>query len=136
MTESERKAMEWLEHVIRVGGYRPGSAPATIKSMLAQPRLPGRLPEEAKAAMRAAFDDAYTNYDFIGAIYDALCAHLTAPRTKEVEVWRVEFARHGEPQCLQYLDVGAAELNAASFRHQNHLSCIRVTGPHKQMVPA
>jgi hypothetical protein len=67
----------------------------------------------------------------------AAAAYLaTLPKTKMVEVWRVEFSRAGMAFCCQFDDLDTAEVNAESFRHQPHLSCIRVTGPHQQEVPA
>jgi hypothetical protein len=66
-------------------------------------------------------------------------AHLsTLPRVKEVEVWRVEYAySYGsghEPVIAQYRS------HELALNHQKNLgpaaSCITVTGPHRQKVPA
>lgn len=75
-------------------------------------------------------------------LVDAARAHLaTLPRYKEVEVWRIEFALDGVPKCETYLTNSSAN-NRAEIIKQGHAfpnyaaACIRVTGPHKQRVPA
>ncbi len=59
------------------------------------------------------------------------------PKTKEVEVWRVEFAHDGRP-CIKQADT---EAMAAGFvlelgKRQDLYSHVHLTGPHKQTVPA
>jgi hypothetical protein len=77
-------------------------------------------------------------------LVDAANAHLsTLPKTKEVEVWRVEFAgcvatalAEWRPMMRTFTDRVNAESMADSMRGDKSFACIRVTGPHKQTVPA
>lgn len=89
----------------------------------------------AHAATRAALDMALI----------AAEAHLaTLPKTKMVEVWRVEWAilsqtRGWLPQqrgeTREDADAWVDKLREAD-KYGNSVSCIRVTGPHQQEVPA
>jgi hypothetical protein len=71
----------------------------------------------------------------------AFLAHvstLTEPvcKTKTVSVWRVEFAHQdGSPGCEQWQSAERARYWADSIRRDG-CSCVRVTGPHSQTVPA
>ncbi len=64
-------------------------------------------------------------------------AHLaTLPRYEEVDVWRVEWAATGGVPCIdQHTDKSFVEQVAEEKRNFGR-QCIRVTGPHKQRVPA
>ncbi len=64
-------------------------------------------------------------------------AHLeTLPKTKMVEVWRVECATAGgEPIVWAYLQKADAEKQARGVEGATNFRCIRVTGPHQQCVP-
>lgn len=69
-------------------------------------------------------------------------AESTLPKTKMVEVWRLEYAHRGIPcaevyQAKHHADGRAAELkaNRDGSREVPAFSCIRVTGPHQQEVP-
>jgi hypothetical protein len=67
-------------------------------------------------------------------------AHLaTLPKTKMVEVWRVEwaYAAHvGWAVEARHFPTEAEARTAASHRAGNGCRCIRVTGPHMQEIPA
>lgn len=58
-----------------------------LKALLAEPRLPAEPSEEMKQVMRRAFEGSYLHSPFIDAIYRALSAHLTKPKTKKA--WAV-----------------------------------------------
>lgn len=65
-------------------------------------------------------------------------AHLaTLPKTKMVEHFRVEgWHSLSGPWVACYSTKDAAECTAAAFRKAGAHSCIKVTGPHLQEVPA
>lgn len=68
-------------------------------------------------------------------------AHLaTLPRTKMVEVWRVEMAEKtplGWKAIANTFESHADAARDADFmRREPGFSCVRVTGPHMQCVPA
>jgi hypothetical protein len=142
MTEAERKAMEWLDEMASsVASDRHWTAEysRTLKAMLARPVLPAIPPADAFEAMRAQVPGhgaATTQF-----IYQALHDALTAPKTREVEVWHVEYTvwacENGwQPRIEVCGDGVIAEARALKMRELNGKSCIRVTGPHKQTVPA
>lgn len=67
----------------------------------------------------------------VAAARDRLAA---LPRFKEVDVWHVEYAQGGPSIALYTTESGA-------HAYADHLKkcsafCVRVTGPHKQRVPA
>lgn len=66
----------------------------------------------------------------------AATAHLeTLPKTKMVEVWRVEFVgSNGHPHANTYWTEADAKESLTWLRGHS-VSCIRVTGPHQQEVP-
>lgn len=77
-------------------------------------------------------------------VVEAARAHLdTLPRTKMVEVWRVEWAvlainkwvpkHYGEP-TKETAEHFLSQLLAADT-YGNTVRCARVTGPHQQEVP-
>lgn len=62
--------------------------------------------------------------------------HLqTLPRTKEVEVWHVEFTCDGLPDVEVYSTRERADKEARDLTDEI-FECVRVTGPHKHVVPA
>lgn len=75
-------------------------------------------------------------------------ARSTLPKTKLVDVWRVEYAkiergRGGlgaskyDPCAITFTQHYEAQNRAASMRGSTDLfTCVHVTGPHKQEVPA
>jgi hypothetical protein len=133
MTHEEKAALEfldgcagpWKEHI------------ATLKAMLARPVLPEIPTQAALYAMGQAWLDGKPNEDCWPYVYRALYAHLTAPKTKEVEVWRFEWAYDGVAGCFQAHDTAEAALaDLKGSLGNKHYSDRRVTGPHKQTVPA
>lgn len=134
VTDDERKAMEWLERAAEAQG--PSGAPLrTLKAMLARPLMPEEPTPAALKVMKDAWSATTPLENGYASEYRALYAHLTAPKTKEVEVWHVEFANnHGCAYVSVRSSRDLAENLAELYRQHGH-TCIRVTGPHKQKVP-
>jgi len=66
-------------------------------------------------------------------------AESTLPKTKMVEVWHSEWCWRNEPKIAVHFSQAAAIADADHLRRLNEKcewSCIRVTGPHQQEVPA
>ena len=59
----------------------------------------------------------------------------TLPKTKMVEVWHVEYVTNGLPAIGLYKSYPDAERWAVGAAGLAYIACIRVTGPHQQMVP-
>lgn len=58
------------------------------------------------------------------------------PKTKTVEVWRVESAYHGHTRIWQANDGSKDEAyRMAKYLSTDGHTCIRVTGPHTQEIP-
>jgi hypothetical protein len=144
MTDDNARAMLWLEVA-----YDPISAEndqhrATIKRMLTEPRLPeDPTPEMLNGAREAILKQtgAAFSIDHIASAYRALYAELTRPPTREVETWYVEYAIRGahgwEPSCFILSSQADAERDAEIMRQPpDAFACVRVTGPHRQQVPA
>lgn len=73
----------------------------------------------------------------VAILLAAARAHLdTLPRTKMVEVWRVEGAIHGSPHICNASTRDEAERIARNHRATPDFACVKVTGPHQQCVPA
>jgi hypothetical protein len=76
------------------------------------------------------------------AIVAAAHTHLAAmPKTKIVEVWRVEYAQETDgfsPVCQTFTNPNSARNEAERLRSSQYrrYACIHVTGPHQQEVPA
>lgn len=78
------------------------------------------------------------------ALREAAEAHLaTLPKTKIVVVWRVEFAQvkpntlaTWEAAAATFTDRDEADRYAKTVGKWPLTTCIRVTGPHQQEVPA
>ncbi len=82
-------------------------------------------------------------------VYRALHAHLSKPATKEVDIWRVEYAFQAAPNSHspltwragsssyegQYAKPSAQSRAAEMEAEPERFACVRVTGPHKQKVP-
>jgi len=145
----EAEAMKWLDRCIK---FTKGSIPdehacaVFIKDMLSLPRLPmpGELTDSMVEEIWQACSPAAIHRDLARHIVSAMHAELTKPKpkTKEVDVWRVEWAyriNDGDPwqpagrnessreEALEY---------ARRVTRGDNASCISVTGPHKQTVPA
>lgn len=102
--------------------------------------LPKSPPDDLLSEMMRAYNGApdYCGWDTKwAAVYRALYAHLAKPKTKEVEVWHIEFAgaAMGNPYIELAESADEAERQAAKRRYEG-ATCIRVTGPHKQTIPA
>ena len=105
----------------------------TIKAMLDEPRLP----KEPTAEMLHAIANSQSENDPWNQArtdYAALYAHLTKPKTKEIDVWRVDFAVDGEPDCVGCLSEEAAKEFARTAEVASY-TCIKIIGPYKQEVP-
>lgn len=132
MTEDERKAMEWLDEAIHRDAKWESVGDemhrATLKAMLARPVMPEEPTPDALIAMA----DVWMNTNGMNcwsSIYRALYAHLTAPKTKEVEVvqWAV-VTGHGDT-----ISIHRTLANAEEALHRG-VAIVRLTG--KATVPA
>jgi hypothetical protein len=111
--------------------------------------------EGTKAIDRAALEETIAFYreleaggEFSGhtrTLLAAAEAHLaTLPKTKMVEVWRVEWAilaidrwvahHRGEPSREEAEHLAALIQEADTYG--NTIRCVRITGPHQQEIPA
>lgn len=63
-------------------------------------------------------------------------AESTLPKTKLVEIWRVEFAQDKNPHSASFGSRHDADVYAQTVSCWPATACIRVTGPHEQEVPA
>lgn len=69
-------------------------------------------------------------------------AESTLPKTKMIEVWRVEFAQknpHGggwQAASASFPERAMADKYEWTVKQWLNVACIRVTGPHQQEVPA
>jgi hypothetical protein len=142
MAEDERNVLKWLDDLAKDYPHWVG----VLKTMLSRPVLPKDLTDEDLMVVKRAVHEAAGISEYgpptaeqarlYRAGHRALVAHLTAPKTKEVEVWRVEFAGGNG---LPYIDQRMGEETARELAHQRireGASMVRVTGPHKQTVPA
>lgn len=141
MTPEEKAALDWLD-CAEIGGPacrdEDERARTAIKALLARPVLPQEPSAEALRVMRVkceaeGFSPDHTAYQ----CYRALYAHLTAPKTKEVEVWFFEWDYRGVPGGHhEYSCPEACLRHLKSTLPLEHYGNRRVTGPHKQKVPA
>jgi len=113
-------ALEWLN------GYAAGEmvppsreAARTLKAMLARPVLPETPPADAFEAMRAQVPGRGAATTQI--IYDALYAHLTAPKTKTV--WRV--IEPALPDSIDYVSLEDA-LGRAKVVVERHRQSVTI----------
>ena len=147
MTDEQKEAVEWLRYVADTNvpeWAKRAEHARTILAMLAGPRLPRPedVPEHVLEKMWWATAPNGSHCDVARATYRALYDHYTAPRTKTVEVWRVEAAFKGDaeaneawlPVTRTYMNERSARAAAGDFTLPNW-RCIRVTGPHQQEVP-
>lgn len=139
---AEKAVLEWLGRKLEAASAECSDHDffniKAIQRLLAEPRLPAEPTRETRDVLATAFRRAlHGNSLCIGLdIYRALYAHLTKPATKEVEVWRVEYATaQSGPHCLTFTTEGDARRQAESMRG-GIAHCIHVTGPHKQEVPS
>jgi hypothetical protein len=106
---------------------------------------------------RAKLEEALSFYDWLAhrpssqnphltMIVDAAKVYVsTLPKTKMVEVWRVEYAEwcsflnggEWKPITRTALNETSAQEIAADYaKRPGERACIKVTGPHQQEVPA
>lgn len=80
--------------------------------------------------------EAWVSVPYAAFVEVCRAAESTLPKTKMVEVWRVEWAGFtGLPQIEQFDSKTEAD-RYACMKSQMGRRCIRVTGPHQQEVPA
>jgi hypothetical protein len=104
--------------------------------------------EEAIAPIRDWFAEEhgatmekFFNVEELSLVVKAAEAHLAAlPKTKMVEVWRVEYATdHPDgplPKATHHRTRALADSYANYLRACGDTHCVGVTGPHQQEVPA
>lgn len=96
-------------------------------------------PETLEASIKWARHIAGCGHDAenLARLADAAEQHLaTLPRWKEVEVWRVEWASAAFIPCVEQFLTEEEARRSAHERASLGRTCITVTGPHKQRVPA
>lgn len=138
MTPDQKAAIEWLEQAARRAGL---AHDCTLMAMLAEPRMPAAPSYNDTVAVLALCDTAVTGTDLhhVRDVWLAIHEYLTKPATKTVQVWRVEGAVRGAERWIPGCCVYATEAEARRRALECELagwSCIRVTGPHEQEVPA
>ncbi len=146
MTESERKAVEWLDQFTATAGW--AYQVRTLKSMLARPVMPEPESKEWKE-LRYELSQCLpprgtSNESAAGSILYTIRDELARPPTKEVEVWHSEWvnrtSREDQLRVAVWRTKEDAERDAENIRtnprNEGNWVCIRVTGPHKQTVPA
>ena len=146
MTDEQKEAAQWLLGASGIDAYSHSDDAkhrATILAMLSEPRLPAEPSADALAAMVKLLERSM----YSGApkaayeVHRALHRHYTAPRTKTVEVWRVEFACKVDADANEaWLPVTRTFMNERSARDaagdfSGRYACIKVTGPHQQEIP-
>jgi hypothetical protein len=100
-----------------------------------------------RAALQYALEWLYVQYpkdtihpkhgSKVGMLIDLLNERIaTLPRTKMVEVWRVEYASNGLPCIVSFETRGGADGWVSGASGLAYIACIKVTGPHEQVVPA
>lgn len=141
--------MEWLKQVAPYAkcksdplGQRGDHHARVIERMAARPWLPhpDSLTDRQCFIMVDAMMFHSSRVEAMKQAYRALYDDLTAPKTKEVEVWRVSFSTltvdgrwvPSSEQRTQKIDADAE----AAYRLKHGAKCVSVTGPHKQLVPA
>ena len=134
--DEERCARRWLQEISLATA--PGAHNASVAlRMLARPVMPEHPDPEALRLMRVACEaESYSPAQAAYEAYRALYAHLSRPATKEVEVWRVEYAQRTLPFSASFHTSREADEYLVTVARWPDVACIRVTGPHKQTVPA
>lgn len=106
--------------------------------------------EKLREAIKTVRQFANARYRHAGESFDPmlhlLCdaAESTLPKTKMVEVWRVEWVQYETPKAFSQSEGDGADSKRWAEDRANWLGsslrggyrCIRVTGPHMQEVPA
>ncbi len=141
MTEQDRKeALAWLDDWATSRSAAAAQSARTLKAMLAEPRMPEEPSEELIRVMRDGGQLGET-YELVSNAmmrhaYRALHAHLSKLATKEVDVWRIEYASCPDGPVTDTCQTAAEAHEQAEYLRKCGQLCIRVTGPHKQTVPA
>ncbi len=96
---------------------------------------------EAVKAVRGLADPAKVRYWNTEVVCNAAEAHAdylnpSVCKTKTVEVWHVEYACNSVACIMAYSTREAADKWVSTPHCGADISCIRVTGPHRQMVLA
>lgn len=110
-------------------------------AVLGRPALPDTLTDEMVEAIWGACVGT-SHRKVAEQIVAALRSELTKPATKTVEVWRVEWAERSHARAVWWpysktvWNEGDANNELNSLARNPLVSCIRITGPHKQEVPA
>ena len=119
---------------------------AVLKALVARPVMPKNPHLDVISQTFTSTGYTQTEWDIlqegIQRYHRALYEHLTAPPalvTKQVEVWHVESAiktpKHGwVPTCAAYETEAEARHKAQGLAED--WKPVRVTGPHRQLVPA
>jgi hypothetical protein len=144
MTQEEREAVEFVEWAAKQELW-PLMSPTyarTLQRLLSRPALPD-------VNDHAAIDELLERYNhsrrctpgISRGAFSALLAIMREPkpRTKEVEVWRVECAQLQNKTWFPLVCTYGTEIEARGSATELEKSgiwrCISVTGPHKQEVP-
>lgn len=142
--------MALVEHFIEAGSLHAAEF-RTLQRMLARPVLPtppgqGQQSVAYDAAVRAICFACDMPPSTAMVAYRGLWAHLNkppAPKTKTVEVWRVEYAQRASNEhpwwpytSTAFWHRADAEKFAADRAGFSGVACIRITGPHQQEIPA
>lgn len=134
MTDDEKTAVAWLDQFTATEGW--AYQVRTLKRMLARPVMPEEpTPEIVETLTRWWNRDGYgwlAREEFAIGTYRALRDHITAPKTKEVEVesWGV-FGADGYFVCAQRTK---ADAESWIWRCAEGAKVVRLTG--KTTVPA
>lgn len=145
MTDNDKAAaLAWLDDWCHEKTGISGNAARTIKSMLAEPRMPE---EPSGLHITAMFHAAHQRNcglspDGMADAYRALREHLSKPATRTVQVWLVHYAARStdggkwEPRTRDFETQEGAEAHAAFLRQGTYAAHVRVTGPYDQELPA
>lgn len=140
MNIRERNARTWIDSVADGGwaAVETAESARVIREMLAQPRVPEKPNEAVLDAMEGAFAKCPMGVRPMVNAYRRLRAELSAPATRTVEVWRVEWWTTGAelPGCDVFLCKGNADAFAEGVKSEARSACVRVTEPHQHELPA
>lgn len=127
-------ALRWLDWMrTNAGSSDVREHVVALQLLLSEPRLPA---EPTQAIMMAI-----TSSGSVGQIYQAIRTAAMLPATREVDVWRVEWALASERGGWHPMaDVHASKEDADKFadylRSTEGRQVMKITGPHRQEVPA
>ncbi len=138
--DEEAAALAWLRTIASdIAPMDHGMKMARIiETMLARPVLPVRLTSEDAQAIGYELATKYgvnISPAELEATFLAMRRRFTKPKTKEVEVWRVEWASKSGIPFVDQFHGERAEQAARRRAMEEPGECVRVIGPHKQEVP-